>query len=364
MVQGLRTPTSLELLNWAFPSGLTITRQCGMDRRCKRDRLLRAVERARFANPESAAPRPLRETVPRCCGASRDPRSPHALVIEAGWRKRAPGRGSGAAESAARRATPASLAILAKCSPDPQIIGNQRGEEMPTYNLIITDVTCYGDLFCVAGWDLDNGGMIRPEPPTANAIAEASRFWGGQHAGPGKFFSVGNVVRFDAALPPVNFPFPHATEDRLVVVGNSALIGQMTATQIVQTVAPGVSISMNMAFGGQLNRANSGKAHVIAGTQTCSLDAINIAPASLSFYEDNPSPGKRRLRALIDQNGVEYDFSVPADAARSRFLAGGVAALEADAAASQSVHVRLGLCRPFAAMPNSCYAQVNGLYFL
>lgn len=236
---------------------------------------------------------------------------------------------------------------------------------MPTYALIITDVTRYGDLFCVAGWDVNNGGMIRPEPPTANAVAEASRFWSGQYAGPGKFFAVGNRVRFDAAMPPANFPFPHATEDRVLIAGNhSAVLGQMTVAQMVQAVAAGVSASIDEAFGGQLHRAYSGKAHVTAGTQTCSLDAIEIDPASISFYEDSPAPGKRKLRAKIDQGGVEYDLSVPADAARTRFLAGGVAALEADAQASQSVHVRLGLCRPFAAMPNSCYAQVNGLYFL
>lgn len=235
---------------------------------------------------------------------------------------------------------------------------------MPTYNLIITDVTRYGDLFCVAGWDLDRGGMIRPEPSTATAVAEASRFWSGQHAGPGKFFAVGNRVRFNAAMPPANFPFPHATEDRLVVLGNSAVTGQMAAAQIVQSVAAGVSASLDDVFGGELHRAHSGKAHVAAGAQTGSLDAIEINPGDIGFYEDSPSPGKRRLRALIDHGGIEYDFSVPADAARVRFLAGGVAALEADAQASQTIHVRLGLCRPFAAMPNSCYAQVNGLYFL
>jgi len=235
---------------------------------------------------------------------------------------------------------------------------------MPTYNLIITDVTRYGDLFCVAGWDLDNGGMIRPEPSTANAVAEASRFWTGQHAGPGKFFAVGNQVRFNAAMPPANFPFPHATEDRLVVSGNSAVIAQMTVAQMVQSVAAGVSGSLDDVFGGQLHRAHSGKAHVAAGAQTGSLDAIEIDPGNIDFYEDNPKLGKRQLRALIDHDGVEYDFSVPADAAKARLLAGGVAALQADAQASQTIHVRLGLCRPFAAMPNSCYAQVNGLYFL
>lgn len=235
---------------------------------------------------------------------------------------------------------------------------------MPTYNLIITDVTCYGELFCVAGWDLDNGGMIRPEPSTANAVAEASRFWTEQCVGPSKFFATGNRVCFDAALPPANFPFPHATEDRILVPGNSSILGQMTAAQIAQSVAPGISTSLNDVFAGELNRAHSGKAYVVAGTQTASLDSIEIDPRTLSFYEDNPAPGKRRLRALIDQDGIKYDFSVPADAARARLLAGGVAALEADARASQIVHVRLGLSRPYRAMPNSCYAQINGLYFL
>ncbi len=235
---------------------------------------------------------------------------------------------------------------------------------MPIYDLVVTDVTRYGNLFCVAGWDLNNGGMIRPEPPTANTIAEASRFWTDQHAGPGKFFAVGNKIRFDAAIAPANFPFPHATEDRIFIAGsNGAIVGRMTLEQIAQAVAPGVSASVDKAFGGQLHRAYSGKAHVVAGTRTCSLDAIEIEPESISFYEDNPGPGKRRLRALINQDGIEYDFSVPADAARSRFLPGGVAGLEADAKVSQSIHVRLGLCRPFATT-NACYAQVNGLYFL
>lgn len=44
MPQGLRRPPSLELLNWAFPSGFTIARQCEMDRRSKRDPLLRVME--------------------------------------------------------------------------------------------------------------------------------------------------------------------------------------------------------------------------------------------------------------------------------------------------------------------------------
>ena len=35
---------------------------------------------------------------------------------------------------------------------------------MANYQLLITDVTNCGDLRCVAGWDLDRGKMVRPEP--------------------------------------------------------------------------------------------------------------------------------------------------------------------------------------------------------
>lgn len=234
---------------------------------------------------------------------------------------------------------------------------------MPLYNLLITDVTCYGDLFCVAGWDLDRGGMIRPEPATTNPLHEASRFWSSQYAGPGRLFAVGNVVQLTASPAPATFAFPHATEDRICNHGNiGTIVSTMSSSQTAQTVAPSASRGINSTFGGHLIRASSGKAHVAAGLRTSSLDSINIPARSIVFYQDNPAPGKRRLRAVINEGGVGFDFSVPADTARSLFLADGVAALSASAAASHSIHVRLGLCRPFGTT-NQCYAQVNGLFF-
>jgi hypothetical protein len=205
--------------------------------------------------------------------------------------------------------------------------------------------------------------MIRPEPPQANVDVEASRFWDAQYAGPGKFFSVGNIVRIEASPPPPNFPFPHASEDRIYVDGSGGtVLRRAEPSQISQLVAAGVSASLETVFDGKLFRAHSGKAYVTPGERTVSLGAIEIAPDQISFYEENPAPGKRRLRAQISQGDREYDLSVPADAARTRFLTGGIAALEADAKASKLIHVRVGLCRPFNDVP--CYAQVNGIYFL
>lgn len=236
---------------------------------------------------------------------------------------------------------------------------------MPRYQIVVTDVTCYGSLYCVAGWDLQNGGMIRPEPHTTNANSEASRFWSGAQAGPGQFFSVGNVVEFDANLPPGNFPFPHATEDRVLTPQpNAALLGQYTLGQTAAAAQLGIAANLPAAFGAQLIRANSGKAYVPAGAQVSSLDAINTHPGNIQLYEDQADNGKRRLRAIVRHNGIGYDLSVPADAARTRFLTAGLGALQADVQAATQVHLRLGVSRPFAAMPNSCYAQVNGIYLL
>lgn len=53
-------------------------------------------------------------------------------------------------------------------------MGNE--EEKPGANEVtIADVTRYASLFGAAGWDIQNVND-RPEPATANAVAEASLF--------------------------------------------------------------------------------------------------------------------------------------------------------------------------------------------
>jgi hypothetical protein len=36
---------------------------------------------------------------------------------------------------------------------------------MAVYEVIVTDVTCYGTKYCVAGWDRNVGGMVRLNRP-------------------------------------------------------------------------------------------------------------------------------------------------------------------------------------------------------
>ena len=233
------------------------------------------------------------------------------------------------------------------------------------YEIIVTDVTCYGRLFCVAGWDRNAGGMIRPEPPDVNPAYEATRFWPAQFAGPGTYFSVGNIVSIEAALPPANFPFPHATEDRVVAANQPIVVtGQLPLPEVVAAVAAGVSPGLPAAFDGGLVRAPSTKAYVQIGYQGRSLGALMVAADQINFYIDDYIEARPKLRAVITSGNISYDLSVTAAATRVRWQLAGLAGLRADLQASHNVHVRLGLSRPFAERPNECYAQVNGVYFL
>ncbi|MGQ0686706.1 dual OB domain-containing protein [Bradyrhizobium sp.] len=235
---------------------------------------------------------------------------------------------------------------------------------MATYEIIVTDVTCYGSLYCVAGWDRISNRMIRPEPQGANSRDEASRFWNAAYAGPGKTFSVGNVVRFDATNPLPDFLFPHATEDRIVDMGTPMhVLETLNPAAMVQAVAAGTAASLPLAFDNALVRVNS-KAYVPTGNKGRSLGAIEIPPSDIIFFEHQWQNENPKLRARVTSAGRVYDLSVPAEAARTRWRSAGLAAVKADVKASTRVHIRAGLSRPMQSRPNECYSQLNGVILL
>jgi hypothetical protein len=236
---------------------------------------------------------------------------------------------------------------------------------MRAFEMIVTDVTCYGSRYCVAGWDRLSKRMIRPEPSSANVIVEASRFWESNLAGPGRPFAVGNIVKFEAAKPPAEFPFPHASEDVIVAARTIPKIeGYLSLGDVASAVAAGVAPTLKSAFGDALVRADSGKAYIPSGHVGRSLIGLEKAPKEIKFYENNYDPDKIQLRATVFDGGTSYDMSVTAEAARTRWKTGKIAGLDADLEASKRVHMRVGLARPFPAKPNECFLQVNGLYFL
>jgi hypothetical protein len=234
--------------------------------------------------------------------------------------------------------------------------------EVENYEVIITDVTRYGQtLYCVAGWDRNAGRMFRPEPPNSDPNTEASRFWSADYVGKDKVFWVGNVVRMSASRPPPTFPFPHATEDRVITPGSAfTVLNKLECPQIVQALAPGISPSLPVVFGGGLIQASSGTAYVPAGHIGSSLGAVEKTPSDVEVFENN----KSKLRATIQDGGEEYDLGITADALITRWKASGLRALAADLKESKKVHIRVGLSRPFPVIPDKCFVQMNGLYFL
>lgn len=241
---------------------------------------------------------------------------------------------------------------------------------MAIYRLAITEVTRYGDLYCVAGWDLDRRAMVRPEPPGATNANPPSRFWSSQYAGAGKAFEVGNVVRLgDAGLPPMDFPWPHRTEDVIVVGGSSinieGAVGEEELAQAVQgSVEPTVRAVFDQGLVRAWNGAGSTKAYVVEGHQGRSLGAVELLPNRIRFVEDAFNPAKPQLRAHLQDGLVTYNFSVTSDVLKGLWKAQGLDAVKALRDDCEKVHVRVGLARPFEYQPTRCYAQVNGMYFL
>jgi hypothetical protein len=235
---------------------------------------------------------------------------------------------------------------------------------MAIHKLLITDITAFGDLYCVAGWDQERQSMIRPEPPDTNANSLATRFWNNNYVGPDKVFWVGHVVQFEATTAPKTFPYPHATED--VIVRPSTMIQQLERLTLEQTAAyaaGSVSETIEQAYDGGLAKTNSGLAFVPRGYKGRSLGALQTDHTSFEFWEKT-YPGKApKLRVLTELNGQQYDLPVTDFAAHTIWRGQGLVALQERADAASGSHTRLGLSRPFAAQPDACFVQVNGLYF-
>jgi hypothetical protein len=127
-----------------------------------------------------------------------------------------PARGGRAGAEAGSRQCPASriwrvpLCLRAdSLLPISRPMQSIRANEMAKFRLLVTDVTNYGDLRCVAGWDIDRKKMIRPEPHPLG-------FWQSSAIGP-KGFQRSSIAEFEAQVPSPSTSYPHRTEDRVVV---------------------------------------------------------------------------------------------------------------------------------------------------
>lgn len=225
---------------------------------------------------------------------------------------------------------------------------------MARYRILITDLTEFGSLRCVAGWDLERNTMIRPEPAPA-------AFWQATRTGADQPFNPGHIVEFDADRPNPPTALPHANEDR-VVSGGIQLVQRLGIEAFQETLGEIGSEGSEEVFGDPVEFANN-KAYVSAGVDHASLVGLNIDRDDLAFTED-VFDGERKLRALLTLQNRVVNLSVAAMDLKVQYRASGVDEVSAMFDEVDRLHLRLGLARPFDGQPDRCYMQVNGVYRL
>jgi hypothetical protein len=222
------------------------------------------------------------------------------------------------------------------------------------YRLLITDLTDFGALRCVAGWDIDRARMIRPEPRPA-------AFWPSELTGANQPFFPGNIVRFSADPPNPPTDLPHLNEDR-VVEGGIVLERRLSSPEFTNALNLIGAIPEVVVFGPPAQFSNN-KAFIETNTNHPSLVGTEVAVDAIRFFEEN-FRGKRRPRCRLLMPDKMVNLSIASNQVRELFYAQGIAAVEASFANVARLHLRVGLARGFGEYPNRCYMQINGIYKL
>jgi hypothetical protein len=223
---------------------------------------------------------------------------------------------------------------------------------MTQVQMIVTDVTKVGDERCVAGWDLSNRRMIRPEP-------RPGAFWPTALTESGAAFKAGAIASFAIRAEEAATRYPHRTEDRIITgeIGRIRAPNAGATTHIFKSIA---SPTIQHAFGGHV-RVENERAFVKLDTRCASLGSINIRRHEFSLVED-VIEGKRRLRARLQiGNAVAYP-TVTAIDLRTLHRKQGFQAVQRHLSRSNILHLRLGLSRLFTGVDGRCYLQINGVY--
>jgi len=217
------------------------------------------------------------------------------------------------------------------------------------HRLLINEVTTYGKLRCVAGYNFATGGMIRPEPSPGG-------FWPSYLTGQATALYPGNVMDFEGTIPDTEFP--HRREDRVVNVGPTIVSRLTTADFASNLAAIGSTLSKNTFD--HFRVSSSGTAYVEAGTDCGSLFGVQLPKGSISLEEVQTDRGPR-LRCSFELHGSDLCLSVAATDIRNLHERSGLAAVR-NGLNNQTVHLRIGLARGWGDFPNRCYMQVNGIY--
>jgi hypothetical protein len=218
--------------------------------------------------------------------------------------------------------------------------------------MLTTEITNFGGLRCVAGWDMDRQRMIRPEPRPGG-------FWPAGRIAPNGPFEIGKAVQFEAVGPNPATDYPHLTEDR-VVSGKIAAGPQVSNKDFEKVLRGSAFSSLSDLFDGKLI-LDGDKAYVPRGTACRSLGGLKVDAKGVVIETYTNFSGKLRLRIKFTDAVGALAPNVTSTRAYELHSAGQIDALNAKISKASSLMLRIGLARAFAQMPDRCYLQVNEL---
>jgi hypothetical protein len=219
------------------------------------------------------------------------------------------------------------------------------------FRIVVTDVTIYGKLRCVAGWDLDRKCMVRPEPGPGS-------FWPALVCGRNTTFHPGYVVEFRATKPTTSFP--HQTED-WVVRGEASRTDVLSLKEFNNTLLQSQVVGPKGIWAALMKKSGT-TAYVLEGVECGSLCAVKISRDKLRLaVKDDAGWKKPRAKLVLGEN--EIDLSIAAKNLRQAYDREGLDGIKKLTDSSQ-LHLRLGLARALdhTSGERRCYLQINGIY--
>jgi len=214
---------------------------------------------------------------------------------------------------------------------------------MKKSNIIISDITCMKEKFCIAGFDTYEKRMKR--------LMIDGGYW-----------DENQIPKTYCQVMVENEPFdeqrdyPHRTEDvninyESVEIERYFEPGKELADCLKDTVSKDIQSIFNHHV--------KEKSYVLQNTKCPSLGAIVISARDIEFFTED---GKLRA-SITDFSKQKYDMKVSCKYLRDIFeRTKDVYKLNYMVSQSQYAHCRIGLARKFLIQENHCYLMLNGLF--
>lgn len=214
---------------------------------------------------------------------------------------------------------------------------------MKKSNIIISDITCMKEKFCIAGFDTYEKRMKR--------LMLDGGYWDASQI-PTTYCEI--LVDNEEFKEPRDYP--HRTEDVNIDIDSIEVLREFELDkELANTLKESLSKDIQSIFHHHVKE----NAYVTQKTKCPSLGAILIPAHNIEFFTEG---GKLSAR-ITDFSNQTYELKVSCKYLRDIFEQNkDVVALNNAVAASQYAHCRIGLARKFLMQENHCYLMLNGLF--